>query len=45
MFKKEIYKVGSDSKLVSSAAYNRLKNLFAAVNATRRVTKVLLRGA
>ena len=44
--KKETYKAGSVSWVISSAAaaHNLLKNSSAAVNATRRATKTLLRG-
>ena len=40
MSKKETYKAGSVSQLVSFAAHTRLKNIFAVLNATR----ILLRG-
>ena len=41
--KKETYKVGSFFYLVLSAAPNCLKNLSAAVNATKRAARILLK--
>ena len=44
MYKKETYTAGSISKPVSSAAHNRLKNVFGALNAATSATRILVKG-